>query len=332
MKTKVDIISGFLGAGKTTLIKKLLAGKLHSENLVIIENEFGEIGIDGSILKSSNVEVREINSGCICCTLAGDFGKAIEEVVVKYKPDRIIIEPSGVGKLSDVIKACTALKLKNILEINMVIAVVDALKYQIYISNFGEFFENQIRHAKTIILSRTQKVENKKLEAVVSSIQKLNDKANIITTPWESINSELIISVAERDASAFLENELKDKKKITLKESVHHEDCKCGCNHEPSHNHSADEVFDVWGIETPKKFNEIELKNIINMLGNEKLYGMILRGKGILQLIEDRWMQFDYTPGELEMKETSADYAGRLCIIGKNLKKFELGKLFGVSV
>lgn len=167
---KIDIISGFLGAGKTTLIKKLLTEKLRNEKLVIIENEFGEIGIDGSILKSSNVEVREINSGCICCTLVGDFGKAIEEVILKYKPDRIIIEPSGVGKLSDVIKACETPNLKEVLTINMLIAVVDALKYQIYISNFGEFFENQIKHAKTIVLSRTQKTGNNKLETIVSSI------------------------------------------------------------------------------------------------------------------------------------------------------------------
>lgn len=329
---KIDIISGFLGAGKTTLIKKLLDEKLINEKLVIIENEFGEIGIDGSILKSSNVEVREINSGCICCTLVGDFGKAVEEVVMEYKPDRIIIEPSGVGKLSDIIKACNTSKLKEVLIINMVIAVVDALKYQIYISNFGEFFEDQIKHAKTIVLSRTQRSENKKLEITVNSIRKLNDKANIITTPWESLNSELIISVAEQDASVSFEEELKDKKKVVLKPTAHHKNCNCGCNHEHSHNHSADEVFDVWGVETPKKYNKPELKNILELLRNEKPYGIILRGKGILQLTEDSWIQFDYTPGELEIKETSADYTGRICIIGKDLKKNELGKLFGVLV
>jgi G3E family GTPase len=326
---KVDIISGFLGAGKTTLIKKLLAEGLGNEKLVIIENEFGEVGIDGNLLKSSGIEVREINSGCICCTLVGDFGKAIEEAAAKYKPDRIIIEPSGVGKLSDVIKACGAPGLKEILAINMVIAVADALKYQIYISNFGEFFENQIRHAKTVVLSRTQKAGNKKLEAVADSIRKLNDRANIITTPWEDISGGLIVSVAEQDVTASLENELRGNGKLVL-EHVHGKDCGCGCRSGHSHSHSADEVFDVWGAETPKQFDESELKRILGLLGNEKPYGMILRGKGVLQLDGDRWLQFDYTPGELELRETSADYTGRLCIIGRGLRKDELGRLFGI--
>lgn len=266
---KIDIISGFLGAGKTTLIKKLLSEKLSTEKLVIIENEFGEIGIDGGILKNSNAEVREINSGCICCTLVGDFGKAIEEVIDKYKPDRIIIEPSGVGKLSDVIKACGIPKLKELTKLNMLIAVVDALKYRIYISNFGEFFENQIKHAGTIILSRTQNAENKKLEAAINSIHKLNDKANIITTPWEDISAERIISVAEQELLVSLEND--------LKKTLHTKDCKCGCSHEHSHSHNADEFFDVWGAETPKKYNEAELKSILGQLGNENSYGIILR-------------------------------------------------------
>jgi G3E family GTPase len=198
MKTKVDIISGFLGAGKTTLIKKLLEEKLYCEKLVIIENEFGEIGIDGNILKNTGIEVKEINSGCICCTLVGDLEKAIVEVITKYKPDRIIIEPSGVGKLSDVIKACDTLKLKELITINILITVVDVLKYNIYISNFGEFFENQIKSAKTIILSRSQKIENKKLEDVANAIRKLNANANIITTSWENLNVELIIAVSEQ--------------------------------------------------------------------------------------------------------------------------------------
>lgn len=331
MKTKVDIISGFLGAGKTTLIKKLLEEKLYSEKLVIIENEFGEVGIDGSILKNTGIEVKEINSGCICCTLVGDFGKAIEEAILKYKPDRVIIEPSGVGKLSDVIKACDTPKLKEILTINMLIAVVDALKYQIYKSNFGEFFENQIKHAKTIILSRTQKTDNKKLESIVGSIRKLNDKANIITTPWETLNAELIISVAEQDALASLEHQLIDKKKVVLKQPIHHKGCKCGYNHEHSHSHSADEFFDVWGVETPKVFEEKELKSKLDVLGNDKFFGMILRGKGILQTDKNKWVQFDYVPGECDIKNTTADYTGRLCIIGKDLNKTELCRLFGVS-
>jgi G3E family GTPase len=329
--TKIDIISGFLGAGKTTLIKKLISEKLGSEKLVIIENEFGEIGIDGSILKSTNIEVREINSGCICCTLVGDFGRAIEEVVAKYSPDRILIEPSGVGKLSDVIKACKAIKSKEILEISMLIAVVDVLKYQIYISNFGEFYTNQISSAKTIILSRTQKAENKELETIVHSIRKLNAKANIITTPWDSLASDVIISVAEQDTSASLDEKVKGTKKVILKRTVHHDKCKCGCNNEHSHNHSADEAFDSWGVETPRKYIETELKSILEKLENEKLYGMILRGKGILQIAENRWVQFDYTPGEIEIKETTVDYTGRICIIGRDLKELEISKLFGCS-
>lgn len=324
MKSKVDIISGFLGAGKTTLIKKMLEEKLHTENVVIIENEFGEVGIDGSVLKNSGIEVREINSGCICCTLVGDFTRAIQEVIMKYTPDRIIIEPSGVGKLSDVIKACDTPKLQEILTINMLIAVVDALKYQIYKINFGEFFENQIKHAKTIILSRSHKVENKKLEAIAASIRESNPSANIITTSWEALPSEHIISVAEQDTSVSLEHQLTDT-------PVHHKDCKCGCHHEHSHNHNASEVFDVWGVETPKIFEEKELNTKLKALENEKLFGAILRAKGILQLAQNKWVQFDYVPGEFGIRNTNANYTGRLCIIGKNLKKDELYNLFQVT-
>lgn len=324
MKSKVDIISGFLGAGKTTLIKKMLEEKLHTEKVVIIENEFGEVGIDGSVLKNSGIEVREINSGCICCTLVGDFTRAIQEVIMKYTPDRIIIEPSGVGKLSDVIKACDTPKLQEILTLNMLIAVVDALKYQMYKLNFGEFFENQINHAKTIILSRSQKVENKKLEAIAASIRESNPSANIITTPWEALPSEHIISVAEQDTSVSLVHQLTDT-------HVHHKECKCGCHHEHSHNHSASEVFDVWGIETPKIFEEKELNTKLKALENEKLFGAILRAKGILQLAQNKWVQFDYVPGEFDIKNTNANYTGSLCIIGKNLKKDELYNLFQVT-
>lgn len=324
MKSKVDIISGFLGAGKTTLIKKMLEEKLHTEKVVIIENEFGEVGIDGSVLKNSGIEVREINSGCICCTLVGDFTRAIQEVIMKYTPDRIIIEPSGVGKLSDVIKACDTPKLQQMLTLNMLIAVVDALKYQMYKLNFGEFFENQINHAKTIILSRSQKVENKKLEAIAASIRESNPSANIITTPWEALPSAHIISVAEQDTSVSLVHQLTDT-------HVHHKDCKCGCHHEHSHNHSASEVFDVWGVETPKIFEEKELNAKLKALENEKLFGAILRAKGILQLAQNKWVQFDYVPGEFDIKNTNANYTGSLCIIGKNLKKDELYNLFQVT-
>lgn len=329
MKTKVDIISGFLGAGKTTLIKKMLEEKLYNEKLVIIENEFGEIGIDGSILKKSGVEVKEMNSGCICCTLVGDFGKAIQEVITKFKPDRIVIEPSGVGKLSDVIKACETPKLKELLQINMVITVADVQKYQMYASNFGEFFENQIKNAKTVILSRTQKVDSKKTEAVVQAIRKCNRKANVITTPWENLSAARIIDAAEQEASAALENEIK---KVILKKQSHVPGCKCGCNHPHSHSHSADEVFSVWSAETPRVYEEKDLKSILHALGNHKVYGMVLRGKGFLQIGQGQWAQFDYVPEEFDIKTAGADYTGRLCFIGRDLNKDELSRLFQVTV
>lgn len=327
MTVKIDIISGFLGAGKTTLIKKLIEEKLSSEKLVIIENEFGEVGIDGSLLKNTGIEVKEINSGCICCTLVGDFGKAVEEVISKYKPDRILIEPSGVGKLSDVIKACDTPGLKDLVRINMLVTVVDALKYQIYISNFGEFFENQIKHAKTVILSRTQKADAKKLESIVASIRKLNSKANVVTTPWEALKADQIIAVAEQDAAAMLESRMQVPK-VVLKRPCNDDNCKCGHHHDHSHGHKADEVFDVWGMETPKVFEEERLKALINQLESSKTVGMVLRGKGILQVDRDRWVQFDYVPGEVQIKSTNADYTGRICVIGSGLNKEELIRLF----
>jgi G3E family GTPase len=322
MKTKLDIISGFLGAGKTTLIKKLLEEKLYDEKVAIIENEFGEIGIDGNLLKKNGIRVKEINSGCICCTLTGDFTRAIKEVMTKYHPERLLIEPSGVGKLSDVIKACEAPDLKEILTINMLITVIDVLKFKIYMDNFGEFYENQVKNAKTIILSRTQNVDHKQLQTVIRSIKKLNREANIITTPWKELDAAQIMAVAERHPSASLEWQLK-----TSSAMAHPHNCQCGCHH--GHSHDAPEVFDVWGIETPQVFDEKELSSIVDSLGNKR-YGLILRGKGILQLNTGQWLQFDYIPGEYAMNSSASDYTGRLCIIGNNLNKKELGKLFRV--
>lgn len=328
MKTKVDIISGFLGSGKTTLIKKLMAEKLQDEKLVIIENEFGEIGIDGSILKESGIEVKEINSGCICCTLVGDFGTSIEEVLHKYKPDRIIIEPSGVGKLSDILKACDSLSSKDLLTINMVITVVDILKYKMYILNFGEFYENQIKHAKTIILSRSQKAEADKLVKFTGELGKLNPKANIITTPWEELNAGQIISAAEQNGSAVLEQQIK---KVVLKRHVHPEGCKCGCKGIQHTQHNADEFFEVWGAETPKTYDAATLKKILESLGNTGRYGNILRAKGIIQSDRSNWVQFDYVPGEFEIKDSGADYTGRFCVIGRELNRKELDSLFNIN-
>ncbi len=327
MKTKVDIISGFLGAGKTTLIKKLLEEVLYKEKVVIIENEFGEVGIDGSILKNSGIQVKEINSGCICCTLVGDFGRAVEEVIRQYAPDRLIIEPSGVGKLSDVLKACKAAKLQDLIELNMVIAVVDVLKYHIYISNFHEFYENQVKHAKTVILSRTQKAESSILEKTTENIRSLNPNANIITTPWESIPAELVIGVAEQAAALSLERQLTEPLKVKIKSHNHPAGCKCG----GAHNHSADDYFEIWGTETPRTFSETALRTILAALENENDYGVILRAKGILLTDENKWIQFDYVPGEFDLKNTTADYTGRLCVIGRGLKHKELDSLFRIS-
>lgn len=345
MKIKIDVISGFLGAGKTTLIKKLLEEKLFGEKLVIIENEFGEIGIDGTLLKQSGIEIKELNSGCICCTLVGDFEKSIREVIEKFKPERIIIEPSGVGKLSEVVKACETPKLKEILQTNMLITVVDVFKYEVYLSNFGEFFENQIKNAKTIVLSRTQKAPQEKLESVVNSLQKLNGKANIVTTPWESLKAEQIISVAEEDVALSLKNQLVMAENIVLRRNIHSENCNCdndenkhahhhqagcGCESHSLHNHNADEVFEVWGVETPRKFDKNELRSMLKRLNESMTFGMVLRGKGILQTEKEGWIQFDFIPDEIQMGNAKVDYSGRVCIIGKNLNKLELSRLFHI--
>lgn len=325
MQTKVDIISGFLGAGKTTFIKKLLDEKFYTEKLAIIENEFGEVGIDGSLLKSSNIEVKEINAGCICCTLSGDFEKALKEVVSKYAPQRIIIEPSGVGKLSEILQACEAPGLSELLTLNMVITIVDALKYQLYQSNFGEFFNNQIQNAKTIVISRSQKVDEKKIEGIVHSIKEKNHLANIITTPWDKLDAELIVAVAQRDHAISLESQLSEI------QNIHNDDCHCGCKSQHNHLQKHNEAFEYWSVETPKRFEVSQLKCVLNNLTNNTSYGVILRGKGLLQTIEGGWIQFDYTPGEFDIKSLDVSYTGRICIIGTGLKKDELCTMFGIS-
>ena len=322
MKTKLDIISGFLGAGKTTLIQKLIGEKLFEEQLAIIENEFGEIGIDGSLLKRGGVKIKEINSGCICCTLVGDFEIAIEEIISTYHPDRLIIEPSGVGKLSDVIKACETPHIKELVDINMIITVVDVLKYKTYMKNFGAFFENQIRYAKTIILSRTQKADDQKIALAVADIQRKNSKASIITTPWEALDATLMLSVAEQDVSLSLENHVK---------ALHAQNVMSIQVEGDFHNHSADAVFDVWSMETPRCYDKEELKRILESLNTETKYGLVLRGKGILQMHSKEWIQFDYVPEEIGIQMTQADYTGRLCIIGKQLNKEEINNLFSVT-
>lgn len=320
---KVDIFSGFLGAGKTMLIKKLISENLNNENIAIIENEFGEVGIDGTILRKSNIQVKEINAGCICCTIAGDFKKAILEVINKFNPKRIIIEPSGVGKLSEILNVCKDKELKDKIEINMIITVVDVLKYDMYISNFSEFYSNQIINAKTIMLSRTQKASSENIEKVTTAIRKLNNKGNIITTPWDKLSAERIIAAAEQNLKDSLEGEVNLLKKSTSNFSFK---LKARIN-----NHHANEVFETWGVETPKRFCKLSLENILNRLQDSKLYGTVLRAKGIIQTGEDEWMQFDYVPEEIQMKNTKPDYSGRLCIIGSNLNRNNIKNLFGFN-
>ncbi len=354
MTTKIDIISGFLGAGKTTLIKKLLKEKLFPEKVVLIENEFGEIGIDGGILKSSGIEIKEMNSGCICCSLVGDFTSSLKEVFRKYSPERVIIEPSGVGKLSSVVEACKRFEKEADAKLNMVITVVDAIKYRIYASNFGEFFQDQIDNACTIILSRTQNVDQNKLLASVRDIQKHNNRANIITTDWEKISAETIISAAQNNVSETLEAELLKKVKLKYKASGHNENvhkhehtCSCGGhgkNHScaihgsdqystehgsrHSHNHSANEVFSTWSLQTPRLFSEIEIKRILGELDNIGRYGIVLRAKGIIASENGKWLQFDFVPGESELKPFEPDYTGRICVIGQDINTVELKRLF----
>ncbi len=335
--TKIDIISGFLGSGKTTFIKKLLEEKFSNEKVVLIENEYGQIGIDGILFKKSGIEIRELNSGCICCSLVGDFERTIQEVIESFNPERIIIEPSGVGKLSEIIKACEAAKQGENLHINMLITVVDVLKLDIYLANFGEFFENQIKYAKTILLSKTQKASPEKLERAMHILRGLNDKASIVTTPWESLSAERMIAIAEGDGTQALENEIKE----LLQQGKESEGCHCGHNHDTEHphdccahehhHHDADEIFTVWGKETARIFSVEELRKTLSSLENAETFGVVLRGKGILQVENGAWVQFDYVPEEIQMREISPDYTGRVCIIGSQLNIDALEKLFLVT-
>lgn len=323
MKTKIDIISGFLGAGKTTLIKKLIDEKFYNEKIVIIENEFGEVGIDRSFLKKTNVEVKEINAGCICCTIIGDFKNSIKEIINKYQPERIIIEPSGVGKLSEIIAVVKSDELKHNIILNMVITVVDVTKYEKYILNFSEFYKNQIINANTIVLSRIQNISFEKLETVVLKIRKLNEKVNIITTPWDKLNGISIVEVGEGDTKQSLYKKVNLIKRPELGSEFKIQNNNLGMV-------SADKMFNNWGIETPKIIKIEALKNIFSKLKECNLYGYVLRAKGIVQVNENNWVEFDYVPEEFELRNTTPDYTGRICVIGSNLKKDNLKNLFSV--
>lgn len=386
--TKIDIISGFLGAGKTTLIKKLIEQAFKGEKLVLIENEFGEIGIDGGFLKDAGVQITEMNSGCICCSLVGDFGTALKQVITDYTPDRIIIEPSGVGKLSDVIKAVKDVSGDLDVELDSYTTVADVSKVKIYMKNFGEFFNNQIESANTIILSRTQTTTQDKIEKAVAMIREKNDHATIITTPWDEIDGAAIRE-AMQNYKSLEETMMDEAKKVhdhdhdhgdectcgchdhehhhdhdddhehhhdhdehehhhDHDEHEHHHDhddhddhdhhhdhdhgdeCTCGCHDHDHHHHHADEVFTSWGKETPHKYNEDKLREILDTLADTEKYGVILRAKGIVPSDAGEWLYFDLVPGEFEVRKGKADITGKLCVIGSKLKEDDLAELFEV--
>ena len=394
--TKIDIVSGFLGAGKTTLIKKMVKEAYQGEKLVLIENEFGEISIDGGFLKDAGIQISEMSSGCICCSLVGDFGKALREVKEQFQPDRILIEPSGVGKLSDVIVAVenTVADIPD-MKLNSFVTVADAGKVKVYMKNFGEFYNNQIEAAGTIILSRTQKLTQEKLEAAVALLREKNPTAAILTTPWDQLDGRTVLAAVEK---VSLADELLEKMRAEheAEEAEHHhhhhehdhdddhdehehhhhhdhddeddhehcchhhhhegeehEDCHhhdhdhdhdeehehhhhhdgqecddpaCSCHH---HHHHADEVFTSWGAETPKQFTQADIDRILTALDSGD-YGAILRAKGIVPAADGQWLHFDYVPQEHEVRYGSADYTGRLCVIGSQLKEDGLKTLFGL--
>lgn len=392
--TKIDIISGFLGAGKTTLIKKLLQDAFKGQQIVLIENEFGEIGIDGGFLKDAGIEIREMNSGCICCSLVGDFGTALKEVAEKYHPDRIVIEPSGVGKLSDVIHAVEKLDADAVL--NSAVTVVDVLKCKMYLRNFGEFFKNQVEAAGTIILSRTdmEKATAEKIEQAISIIRELNPDATIITTPVEQLDGKKILDTIEGvkiDLSHMEEHEEHHHHYHGEEEHHHHEhdencgcgchdhehdhdhehhhghdencgchghdhdhhhehdencgchdhehehhhehdeNCTCGCHahgHEHHHHHHADEVFTSWGRETVRKYSREEISSILKTLSEDESCGMILRAKGMLEAEDGTWTYFDMVPGEVDLRNGSPEYTGRICVIGSKMDEKKLEDLW----
>ncbi len=348
--TKIDIFSGFLGAGKTTLIKKLVQEAYKGEKIVIIENEFGEIGIDGGFLKESGIQVNEMNSGCICCSLVGDFAVALKKVLDEYSPDRIIIEPSGVGKLSDVIKAVEDVEMSDA-ALNGYATVVDANKCKMYMKNFGEFFNDQIESAGCIILSHTGNINHDKIHNCVEMIKEHNPRAVIVTTPWEELDGKQLLEAIERSNS--LDADIEELKHEHHHHHDHDEECKCGhhhhhdhdeeceCGHHHHHDHGeececghhhhhADEVFTSWGVETVNKYTVDKIRKCLDKLADEDKYGMILRAKGIVAGEDGIWIHFDYVPDEPDVRTGGADVTGRICVIGSKINEEEIAKLFAV--
>ena len=385
--TKIDIFSGFLGAGKTTLIRKLIEEAYKGQKIVLIENEFGDIAIDGGFLQDAGVEITEMNSGCICCTLVGDFKTALEEVIEKYQPDRVIIEPSGVGKLSDVAKAVAS--VADHAEMGAKITVVDATKCKMYIRNFGEFFNDQVHYADVIALSRTSGIKEEKLMTAVQMLKELNADAQIVSTPWEDLTGEQFMAAMEHRST--LAQELAEMASHEEEHEHHHhhhdedeehehhhhhhdedeehehhhhhhdedeehehhhhhhgedeehehhhhhdgEECGCGHHHHDHdghhHHHHADEIFTSWGAETPKKYTEEEVRSILEQLGDEEKYGMVLRAKGMLNTNESEWIYFDYVPEEVDIRKGDPILTGRFCVIGSKIKEDALKELFGIE-
>ena len=310
--TKIDIVSGFLGAGKTTLIRKLIQEAYKGEKLVLIENEFGDIAIDGGFLQDAGIEITEMNSGCICCTLVGDFTKALKKVISDYAPDRILIEPSGVGKLSDV---AAAVERVEDAKIGSKVTVVDAGKAKMYARNFGEFFNDQVASADLIVMSRTDTAGEKKILEATELLKGMNAEAGLITTPWAELDGAQILA-------AMQENGLRAEMKELEHEHEHH-------HHH--HHHHADEVFGSWGMETPKKFSEAELREKLSRLQDEEKYGTVLRAKGIVSASDGDWIYFDYVPGETDIRRGAPAVTGRFCVIGAKIKEDALKELFSIG-
>ena len=359
--TKIDIFSGFLGAGKTTLIKKLIKEAFAGQQVVLIENEFGEIGIDGGFLKESGIQINELNAGCICCSLVGDFRTALQQVVEQYHPDRIVIEPSGVGKLSDVTRAVEGVAEHLDVQLNSFVTVADVNKVKMYMKNFGEFYDDQISHASCILLSRTQTASEEKIAAAVAMLREKNPTATIVTTAWDELTGEQILKAmstkddfkAELIAMAAKANEkhAEEDEEEEHHHHHHHDDengvCSCGHHHhdddddddEDEHehhhhdhdendDHDADEVFTSWGVETARKFTKAEVEHALTELDTGN-YGMILRSKGIVDGGTDGWLEFDYVPGEWEVRARGADVGGKLVVIGSKLNEKAIAELFG---
>ena len=353
--TKIDIISGFLGAGKTTFIKRLIGEAISGEKVVLIENEFGEIGIDGGLLKDAGIEIREMNSGCICCSLVGDFGKSLSEVLTKYAPDRVIIEPSGVGKLSDVMKAVRDVASEIEVELNSAVTVADAGKVRMYMKNFGEFFNNQIENAGTIVLSRTDIADPKKVQKAVEMIREKNQRAVIVTTPISQLSGSQLLEIIEKkdDMMEDLLKEARDHAHDHGHHDHHHEHGEeCGCGHDhhdhahhdhdhhhehgegctcgchDHHHHHADEVFASWGRENVTGVGREKLEEILDELAYGTKYGEVLRAKGMIPAPDGTWLHFDLVPEQVEIREGSADYTGKVCVIGADLDEKALEEAF----